>query len=112
MKSYTQEERVIESQRIKEKYPDRIPVIVEKDKRSTMPEIDKKKYLVPMDLTVGQFLYVIRKRLKVSPEKAIYLFTENGHIPPTAALMSSVHRNNKANDDFLYFKYSSDNVFG
>lgn len=29
--------------------------------RSTLPFIDKKKFLVPMDLTIGQFIYVIRK---------------------------------------------------
>jgi len=47
---------------IRAKHPDRIPVIV--DKRagdSSLPEIDKKKFLVPSDLTVGQFMYVIRK---------------------------------------------------
>lgn len=44
------------------KHPDRIPVIVEKRPRdATLPLIDKKKFLVPADLTVGQFVYVIRK---------------------------------------------------
>jgi len=28
---------------------------------SSLPLIDKKKFLVPADLTVGQFVYVIRK---------------------------------------------------
>ena len=44
------------------RYPDRIPVICEKDPRSDIPPVDKRKYLIPMDLTVGQFVYVIRKR--------------------------------------------------
>lgn len=35
------------------------------------------RYLVPADLTVGQFVYVIRKRIKVSPEKAIFMFVKN-----------------------------------
>jgi GABA(A) receptor-associated protein len=38
------------------------------------PEIDKKKYLVPTDLTVGQFVYVIRKRIDLNAEKALYVF--------------------------------------
>lgn len=42
-----------------------------------MPDIDKKKYLVPSDLTVGQFVYVIRKRIKLSPEKGIFIFINN-----------------------------------
>jgi len=33
---------------------------------------------------VGQFVYVIRKRIKVSPEKAIFMFVKNV-LPPTGA---------------------------
>lgn len=40
------------------------------------------RYLVPSDLTVGQFVYVIRKRIKLSPEKAIFIFVKNV-LPPT-----------------------------
>lgn len=47
------------------------------------------RYLIPMDLTVGQFVYVIRKRISVPPEKAIFIFVNN-MLPPTAALMSQV----------------------
>lgn len=42
------------------------------------------RYLVPGDLTVGQFVYVIRKRIKVNPEKAIFMFVKNV-LPPTGA---------------------------
>jgi hypothetical protein len=40
------------------------------------------RYLVPADLTVGQFVYVIRKRIKLSAEKAIFIFVDNV-LPPT-----------------------------
>jgi hypothetical protein len=40
------------------------------------------RYLVPADLTVGQFVYVIRKRIKLSPEKAIFIFVRNV-LPPS-----------------------------
>jgi len=36
------EKRQSEADRIREKYPDRIPVIVEKAERSDIPDIDKK----------------------------------------------------------------------
>ncbi|EWM23068.1 autophagy protein, partial [Nannochloropsis gaditana] len=71
-----------EAEKILSKYPDRIPVICEKADRSEIPDIDKKKYLVPADLTVGQFTYVIRKRIRLPPEKAIFIFVNN-YIPPT-----------------------------
>lgn len=105
------EKRKAEAGRIKEKYPDRIPVIVEKAEKSDIPDIDKKKYLVPSDLTVGQFVYVIRKRIKLSPEKAIFIFVKNV-LPPTAALMSSIYDDHKDEDGFLYIQYSGENTFG
>jgi hypothetical protein len=58
-------------------------VIVEKAPKSDVPNIDKKKYLVPADITVGKFVYEIRKHMKLSPEKAIFLFVGNGVLPPT-----------------------------
>lgn len=75
------EKRKSEAERIRAKYPDRVPVICEKADRSDIPDIDKKKYLVPADLTVGQFHYVIRKRIQLAPEKALFLFCSNS-IPP------------------------------
>jgi len=103
--------RKSEAERIRAKYPDRIPVICEKADRSDIPDIDKKKYLVPADLTVGQFIYVIRKRIKLPPERAIFIFVDNV-IPPTAALMSTVYEVQKDEDGFLYITYSGENTFG
>ncbi|KAL0443362.1 UNVERIFIED_CONTAM: Autophagy-related protein 8C-like [Sesamum latifolium] len=108
---HVSERRQAEAARIREKYPDRIPVIVEKAERSDIPDIDKKKYLVPADLTVGQFVYVVRKRIKLSAEKAIFIFVKNV-LPPTAAMMSAIYDENKDEDGFLYMTYSGENTFG
>src|SRR6266496_6193702 len=75
-------------------------VICEKVEKSDIATIDKKKYLVPADLTVGQFVYVIRKRIKLSPEKAIFIFVDEV-LPPTAALMSSIYEEHKDEDGFF-----------
>mmetsp|Transcript_20560 Transcript_20560/g.68927 ORF Transcript_20560/g.68927 Transcript_20560/m.68927 type:complete len:137 (-) Transcript_20560:1064-1474(-) len=91
------ERRKAEASRMREKYPDRIPVIVEKAAGGDLPDIDKKKYLVPTDLTVGQFVHVIRKRIKLAPEKAIFIFVNNV-LPPTAALMSTIYEEQKDED--------------
>ena len=73
--------------------------------------INKNKYLVPIDLTLGQFVFVIRRRLKLDPSKAIFLFIGN-IIPPTASLMMTLYDEYKDNDGFLYIKYSGENTFG
>ncbi|CAL9053006.1 unnamed protein product [Musa banksii] len=105
------EKRQAEASRIRGKYPDRIPVIVEKAERSAIPDIDKKKYLVPADLTVGQFVYVIRKRINLSPEKAIFMFVNNT-LPPTASMMSTIYEAHRDEDGYLYMMYNGENTFG
>ena len=106
------EKRKAEADKIRAKYADRVPVIVEKNSRSgDAPDIDKKKYLVPSDLTAGQFLYVIRKRMKLTPEKAIFIFMNNS-LPPSGDLMSQLYKNHRDEDGFLYVTYSGESTFG
>eukprot|EP01133_Synstelium_polycarpum_P001210 gene1210-1399_t len=106
------EKRKEVAERIRSKYQDRIPVIVEKAPRSDAPDIDKKKYLVPADITVGKFVYEIRKHMpKINAEKAIYLFVNNT-LPPTAAFISQIYERYKDEDGFLYITYSGENTFG
>ncbi|KAE8721057.1 Autophagy-related protein 8C [Hibiscus syriacus] len=86
-------------------------IIVEKAVKSDVPDLDQKKYLVPADLTVGQFVHVVRKRIKLSAEKAIFVFVNNT-LPSTAALMSAIYEENKDEDGFLYLTYSGEHTFG
>ena len=107
------EERFNETQRIMEKYSDRIPVICEKAKSASKdcPVINKHKYLVPLDFTIGQFVYVIRKRLKLPPEKAIFIFI-NGFIPPSSFLIINMYNSYRDCDGYLYVNYTFENTFG
>ncbi|GAB2241700.1 hypothetical protein Droror1_Dr00018475 [Drosera rotundifolia] len=86
-------------------------VIVERAEKTDILDIDKKKYPVPTDLNVGQFVYVVRKRIKLSSEKAIFIFVKN-ILPPTAAMMSAIYEEHKDEDGFLYMTYSGENTFG
>lgn len=104
-------QRVAECQRMREKFPNRVPVIVERAPRTDIPLIDKKKYLVPSDLTIGQFIFVVRKRLSLPPEKALFLFCENS-LPTTNTLMREIYSHYAAKDGFLYCVYSSESAFG
>jgi len=73
--------------------------------------IDKKKYLLPQDLTVGQFVFVIRKRIKLGAEKAIFVFV-NDMLPPTSQCISALYQDKKDPDGFLYITYSGESTFG
>jgi GABA(A) receptor-associated protein len=108
---YDLETRKKEASRIKAKYPERIPVIVEKAKNSDIPSIDKCKYLVPRELTVGQFVYVLRKRIHLSAEKALFVFI-NDTLPPTSGLLTTIYKEHMDEDGFLYMMYASESTFG
>jgi len=104
--------RTAQADRIRDKYPDRIPVIVERsDKSSSVPDIGNRKYLVPGDLSVGQFVYVLRKRINLGPESAMFIFVGNMLPSPTTS-MASLYVDMKDSDGFLYVKYSGENTFG
>jgi GABA(A) receptor-associated protein len=105
------EKRQKESSRIRTKFPDRIPVIVEKHEKSAMQDLDKKKFLVPEDLTLGQFMYVLRKRVKMDSKQAIYLFV-NGGLIPVNTLLIDIYEKNKDIDNFLYCTISLEDTFG
>jgi GABA(A) receptor-associated protein len=111
--AHSSEERLNESRRIRDKYPDRIPIICEKSSYASAncPTIDKIKYLVPSDLTIGQFIYIIRKRLRLKPEEALYLLV-NGFIPTNSAMMYEIYESYKDEDGVVYFNYCLENVFG
>ena len=102
-----------EAEKLMRKYPDRIPVIVTRNKHSTTtPDIDKHRYLVPCDLTTGQLQYVIRKRLNLTSDKGLFLFV-NKTIMSTDTLIISAYQTDQCKEDgFLYVVYSCESVFG
>ena len=113
IKQHSLQERREEALRVIEKYPDRVPIVCERSTSAAKdcPLIDKTKYLVPHDLSVGQFIWVIRKRMQLPPEKALYLFI-NGSIPTSSSIIGEVYQTYKSEDQFLYITYSLENTFG
>lgn len=86
-------------------------MIVEKDPKSHIQDIDKRKFLVPNDISVAQFMWIIRKRIQLPSEKAIFLFVGKV-LPQSSASMGQVYEEHKDDDGFLYIAYSGENTFG
>lgn len=105
------EVRRAEGERVRAKHPDKIPIIVERAARSRAPELDKKKYLVPSDLTVGQLCFLIRQRVSMRPEEALFFFVKNS-LPPSSSPLSAVYEEHHEEDLFLYMTYSNESVYG
>mmetsp|Transcript_38008 Transcript_38008/g.75349 ORF Transcript_38008/g.75349 Transcript_38008/m.75349 type:complete len:126 (+) Transcript_38008:107-484(+) len=112
------ETRNAEASRILAKYPDRVPVLCEKAPRSDLPDIEKKKFLVPGTMLIGEFKYIIHKHITqtactaIASDQTVYLFVNSRILPKTGELMSAVYDKYKADDGFLYILYNAENTLG
>ena len=107
------DKRKIESERVRTKYPDLIPVICERHStNNNLPQSSRRKYLVPPDITMGQFKYVIRKRIQLLPDQALFVFVNETVMCPTMTTMAEAYREHMDEDGFLYMVYSGESTFG
>ena len=111
-KKFDFEQRLTESTKIMKKYESRVPVIVLKSSRSRLPDIDKNKYLVPAELTIAQFLHIIRKRININSNQSIFVFIDDTTLPPTSSTFNRIYLDHKDKDGFLYLTYCEENTFG
>ena len=104
-----------ESSKMITKYPDRVPVIVKKAQQcNNIPNISREKFLVPKDLSVGQLMYVIRQRIKLQPEIALFFMVgkKNIVLPTSSQLVSHLYDESKDENGFLYIIYTGESTFG
>ncbi len=112
MNKHSMEVRQQETGRILQKYPDRVPVFCQPNSnKKGLPVIDKNKFLVPKTNTLAQFTYIIRDRIKIKPEQAIFL-TINEQYIASMMTFAELYDKFKSDDGFLYIYYSAENVFG
>ena len=100
-----------ESEHIIRKHPERIPIVVCKNCGDDLPDIDKQKYLVPKEMSIGQFMYVIRKRIKLDASQALFIMVNNT-LQPSNKVIDEIYKSCKDDDGYLYIVYSSENTFG
>ena len=106
-KKFALKDRTNDANRVLQKYPNRVPIIVS----SSTFELDKNKYLVPLDITVGQFCYILRRRIQLEPEIAVFLLF-NGRIPNSNTLIGNIYNQEKDKDGYLYCGMIPENTFG
>ncbi|XP_004283539.2 microtubule-associated proteins 1A/1B light chain 3C [Orcinus orca] len=94
------------------KFPGKIPVTVERYPREKLlPSLDKTKFLVTQELTMTQFLSVIRSRMVLGATESFYLLVNNKNFGSMNVTMAEIYRDYKDEDGFVYMTYASQ-IFG
>ncbi|KAG8197488.1 hypothetical protein JTE90_007227 [Oedothorax gibbosus] len=105
--------RKIESLEILTKFPKKVPVIVEKSEREkSLPYLDRVKFLVPLDMTMSQFVGIVRARLKLNPSQTFYLMLEDHSLTTMSRYVGDVYGEHKDEDGFLYASYAAQEMYG
>lgn len=105
------EDRKSESSKIMEKYPQRIPIIIEKAEKCVFNDIQKKKYLVPKDINMNNIIFIIRNKIQLDKSQSIFLMIDR-RLCPSNTPIGSIYEDYKDEDGFLYVTYTSENTFG
>ena len=111
----TVEERLRSSQRIRDKYPGHFPVYVTRYEHCRLPEIQKNKYLVPGHFTMGQVIFLVRKRITLRPSDALFLYVctdADKVLAATGETIDGVFERHRKEDGLLYLQYATENTFG
>lgn len=102
------------------KYEDRLPVWIEKNKsckRKDIKNVVKHKYLTPKTLRCAELMAVVRRRIDISPQVALFLFVSAGKnggmiLLPSSWTVEEAWTHYKSPDNFLRVKYDAENTFG
>lgn len=113
-KQFTKQEKELirkEVEVVKEKYPNYIPIIVRP--KSDEIKMSRYKFLVGGEITIGQFLSIIRKKMQnIKSSEAIFLLVNN-ILAPSTQLLSMVYREQcDSETNMLFFTLCKESTFG
>jgi GABA(A) receptor-associated protein len=110
-----------EATRLRQRYPHRVPVICERAPRADLPDIQKKKFLVPSGMLSSEFKYIIHRQIKqaggssLAADQTIYLFVQHSAgstSPKGGTTMAELYDVYCASDGFLHLSFSAENTLG
>ncbi len=111
-KAKTLEERKEECEKVKKDHPGKICLICEKAPKSQLPDIEKTKYLLKEDINLVQFTQIIRNKLKIEKESALFFLVNGKKSLSGNDTMINIYNKYKDVDGFLYVAYAAEEVWG
>jgi GABA(A) receptor-associated protein len=128
MEDKTFEQKKYYSNNLLYKYPDRIPLIIEKNENIIL---ENYKYLLPKNINMSQFISIIRTKMNIASKQALFTFvkssstesynsskesynssTESYVLIPMNESIENIYNIHKNEDGFLYIKFGIENTFG
>ncbi|CAI2381556.1 unnamed protein product [Moneuplotes crassus] len=106
------EKRLEDCTKVLKKYPEKIPVVCEIKKDCDLPTLKKSMYLIPNSMTVAEFNYIIRKRMKLSETEALFLFVQSKYLLKSDSMMADVYAERKDSDGYLYVTIAKESTTG
>jgi len=112
--------RKAESTRIREKFPTRVPLVCERNpasKSSKLPELQKKKFLVPEVMTLAQFSLLLKQQMEAegrnaAADSSLYFLLKSGQSPVLSKMLRDLYEEHCGPDGFLYLHMCEEAVFG
>jgi len=92
-------------------FHDKVPVVVN-DESGSILKTNKSKFLLEKDMTLGQFMCMIRKKNQLTPHEAIYVFCNNVLPKSNTTVLDLWNEHKNKEDDILYMSCSKENTFG
>lgn len=97
---------------LQRKYPDRVPVVLERAPSSKLTTLSQAKYLIPKEMTIGHVLCLVRRSIKLRESDALFILVKDHTMPTTTSSLESLFNQHKDADGILRLTYVEENVFG
>jgi microtubule-associated protein 1 light chain len=94
------------------KYPDKIPVVLKITNENKI-KMEQKKFLIPNDLTLTEFMFTIRRRMTLNSTQAFFIYFNDKYMERQTETMQNIYNKYQSPDDkILYVTISAENTFG
>ena len=105
------------------KYPDKCPIYLTFDSKLKLKQragTNFNKYIINNNLTMGQYMQVLRKRVELGDKMSLTLFINiykddkliNTILPTMSLTVEEAYSQYKDEDGFLYMNLMAENTFG
>ncbi len=98
------------------KFPDRVPIVISS---KSFKEHNINRFIVPVNMTINQFMIILRNKTKINSTEAIFIFVKDYKktskqdvIAPVSETIGSLYDKYKDDKLILNLFYEKEAVFG